>query len=355
MRLPFAHSGSRTLQQAWLTRGSLAVALLPLSAIFVLLSGIRRLLYQQGLLVARKLGVPVVVVGNLIAGGAGKTPTVIALVALLRRHGYTPGILSRGYGRRGKGETLDVGAATPARECGDEPKLLYLRTGAPVMVGRNRVAAGAALLHAHPEVDVIVSDDGLQHLALARDAQVIVFDERGVGNGWLLPSGPLRESLSPSVPARTVVLYNAASASTPWPGSLGMRSLAGIVDLASWWQGRHASLGPLQALRAKPLWAAAGIANPDRFFALLRGHGLVFEALPLPDHCSFDTLPWPASAADVLVTEKDAVKIDPGRIGATRVWVAALDFQTSPAFEADLIALLPARRLQGTDHGSPPA
>jgi tetraacyldisaccharide 4'-kinase len=271
------------------------------------------------------------------------------VVALLRRHGYTPGILSRGYGRSGTARMQAVEADTPADECGDEPKLLSRRTAAPVMVGQDRTAAGLELLRKHPDVDVLVSDDGLQHLALERDAQVIVFDERGAGNGWLLPAGPLREPLSPQAPPRSLVLYNAAGPSTPWPGSLGDRTLAGVVELRAWWRGEPASptaLADLLAMRGRRLLAAAGIANPERFFALLRKQGLDFESLALPDHFDFAIMPWPADATDVVITEKDAVKIEPSRAGATRVWVAALDFRIRAPFEADLLALLPgpARR-----------
>jgi len=236
-----------------------------------------------------------------------------------------------------------VGPATPVAMCGDEPRLLRLRLGVPVFVAQDRVEAGRRLLQRHPEVDVIVSDDGLQHLRLARDAQVLVFDERGVGNGWPLPAGPLREPVPRRLPGRSVVLYNARRASTPWPGSLAQASLRGVVALAGWWRGEAASARALAALASRRVLAAAGMARPDRFFDMLEAAGLTLERLPLPDHHDFATLPWPPSTADVVLTEKDAVKLDPQRIGATRVWVAPLDFHTDAAFDAALLALLPAR------------
>lgn len=334
---------SRALQAAWLIRGPLAWALTPLSALFGLLSAARRVGYRAGWLTTHKLPVPLVVVGNLIAGGAGKTPTVIAVVALLRRHGYTPAIVSRGHGRS-DGGTLEVHAQTPASACGDEPKLLWRRTRAPVMVGRNRVAACRELLRRHAQVDVIVSDDGLQHLALARDAQVIVFDERGAGNGFLLPAGPLRETLGGQCPPLSIVLYNAEAPTTPWPGSLAQRAFGGIIELGAWWRGKSACAASLESLRGRHLIAAAGIARPQRFFQMLAEQGLRFDALPLPDHCSYAELPWPADAADVIVTEKDAVKIEPQRAGATRIWVATLDLRTGPGFDSALLALLPGAR-----------
>jgi len=328
------------LQQAWLGRGWLARLLWPASILFAGLSGARRVLYRRGVLRTHAVAAPVIVVGNLIVGGAGKTPTVMALVEILRSRGRSPGIVSRGYGAAADG-LLDVTRATRAAECGDEPLLLHLRTGAPVVVGRDRVAAAAHLLRRHPAVDVIVSDDGLQHLRLARRAQVLVFDERGAGNGWLLPAGPLREALPGAVPARSLVVYNAPAASTPLRGTLATRSLAGAVALADWWQGQPATRAALDALRDRPLIAAAGLARPERFFAMLRAHGLAITPRPLPDHFNYAALPWAADVADVIVTEKDAIKIDPLRTGATRVWVAPLDFTLDAAFSAALFELLP--------------
>jgi tetraacyldisaccharide 4'-kinase len=298
-------------------------------------------LYRTGVLREVQLPVPVVVVGNLIVGGAGKTPTVMAIVRLLRERGLRPGIVSRGYGRT-NGDVLEVRADTAVAMCGDEPKLLHLRTGAPLTVGRDRVAAARELLRRHPDVNVIVSDDGLQHRHLARQAQVLVFDERGVGNGWLLPAGPLREPLPSAVPPRSLVLYNASRATTALPGSVAHRSLAGVVSLQDWWSGRAPDIAALQALQGRPLIAAAGVARPQRFFDMLRDHGLSFTPLPLPDHHDYAVLPWDTTTADVIVTEKDAVKLEPQRLGATPVWVAALDFRPDAGFDAALLALLPA-------------
>lgn len=334
---------ARRLQRAWGTRSGLALALLPIAWVFGVVVQLRRALFALGLRRAHAIDVPVVVVGNLIAGGAGKTPTVRAVVRLLQARGWRPGIVSRGHGRAGTDGVLDVTADTPAVDCGDEPLLLRLRAGVPVCVGRDRVAAAHALRRRHPHIDIVVADDGLQHLRLGRDVQVIVFDERGAGNGWLLPAGPLREPLPADVPARSVVLYNAAGPSTPLPGWNAQRRLAGAVALAEWWQGRPASPATLAALAGRPLLAAAGIAQPERFFAMLRADGLEIVPLALPDHHDYATLPWPAGSADVIVTEKDAVKLLPGRTGSTRVWVAALDFAPDAGFDAALAALLPAR------------
>src|SRR5580765_1708715 len=276
---------SEPAQRLWADRGAASTALLPLSWAFRGIVGLRRRLFREGALSSHSLPVPVIVVGNLIVGGAGKTPTVIAVVALLRRQGRTPGIVSRGYGR-------DESAV---REVGAEPLLLARRTGVPVFVGRDRVAAGHALLQAHAGVDVIVSDDGLQHLALGRDIEVLVFDDRGAGNDRLLPAGPLREPLPRQLRADQLVLYSAGAASTPLPGFLGRRTLAGVAPLADWWRGEAPSLAALEALRGKTVVAAAGLARPAGFFAMLRERGLEVVELPLPDHHDFRALPWPVT------------------------------------------------------------
>jgi tetraacyldisaccharide 4'-kinase len=297
-------------------------------------------MYRAGWLRVETLPVPVVVVGNLIAGGAGKTPTVIALVSLLRRHGWRPGIVSRGHGRTGDA-VLAVDADTPTEQSGDEPRLLQMRLGVPVVVGRDRVAAARELLRRHPEVNLLVSDDGLQHHRLPRCAQVLVFDERGAGNGWPLPAGPLRDPMPSRVPPNSIVLYNAASPTTPLPGHLARRALRGLVPLTDWWAGAPPTPAALLELAGRPVLAAAGVANPARFFEMLSKAGLTLQPLPLPDHHAFATMPWPAGAADVVVTEKDAVKLVPAKVGSTRVWVAPLDFETDAAFNTDLLKLLP--------------
>ena len=334
---------ARRIEAAWSARGTLARLLYPLSLLYHLALTVRSAMAAAGWPRVERLPVPVIVVGNLVAGGAGKTPTVLAVLELLRREGWTPGVVSRGYGRQGGG-VLEVLRGTPVRLCGDEPLLLHLRGRAPVVVGRDRPAAARALLAAHSRVDIIVSDDGLQHHRLGRDAQLIVFDERGAGNGWLLPAGPLREPLTREVPTRSVVLYNAPHASTAWPGETAQRGISGAVLLAAWRAGEPASEATLAALRGRPVLAAAGIARPQRFFAMLREGGLTIDELALPDHFDFTNLRWTAGTPDVIVTEKDAVKLTADTpLGSTRVWVATLDFQLAPATENALLHLLPPR------------
>jgi tetraacyldisaccharide 4'-kinase len=234
---------------------------------------------------------------------------------------------------------------TPATECGDEPLLMHLRTGVPVAVARQRLLAAQALLKAHPEVNIIVSDDGLQHWRLPRDVQVLVFDGRGVGNGLLLPAGPLRQPLPDTLAPTQLVLYNAEHASTRLPGAMAQRGLSGALSLAAWWQGEPSSQAQLDQLAQtsgqSKLLAVAGMADPERFFTMLEHSGCRIQRWPLADHANFTPLPWPADATDVLLTEKDAVKLLPGAVGSTRVWVVTLDFQLPPEFTAALDQLLP--------------
>jgi tetraacyldisaccharide 4'-kinase len=191
-------------------------------------------------------------------------------------------------------------------------------------------------------VDIIVSDDGLQHHRLARDAELVVFDGRGAGNGLTLPAGPLREPLPSRLPPHWAVLYNAEQPSTHLPGPVATRALAGALPLDDWRAGRFDALLPLAALAQRPLLAAAGIGDPERFFRMLEQAGLQIARLPLPDHARFAPLPWPASTPDVVVTEKDAVKLLPDSTGATRVWVVALDFSLPSGCTDALRQRLPA-------------
>ncbi|MBG6220206.1 MULTISPECIES: tetraacyldisaccharide 4'-kinase [unclassified Janthinobacterium] len=300
-----------TLTRAWLTRGPLACALWPVSLLFGALSALRRGLYRVGVLKSTRLPVPVVVVGNIFIGGTGKTPLTIWLVQALRDAGMRPGVISRGHG---SAERLPraVTAASTAQQVGDEPLLMFQRGACPVMVGRDRAQAGRALLAAHPDVDVLVTDDGLQHYALQRDVEIVLFDGRGVGNGWLLPAGPLRESPRRR---RDVTVLNAPELA---PALLGNVAPAASLVVQMLLDGsvaerlleRSVQL-PLATLAAsgQRIVAAAGIGNPRRFFAMLRAAGLDFVELSLPDHHDFLDQPFAALDADViLITEKDAVK-----------------------------------------------
>ncbi|MGI4814475.1 MAG: tetraacyldisaccharide 4'-kinase [Janthinobacterium lividum] len=293
----------RRLLAQWRRRGLVAWLLWPFSLIFGAIASARRAAFQLGMCATESVGLPVLVIGNVTVGGTGKTPTVIAFVDALRAAGFTPGVISRGYGARIDTPTA-VSASASAAQVGDEPALIVRRTGAPVWVGRNRVAVGRALRAAHPDVDVLISDDGLQHYRLARTVEIVVFDERLGGNGFLLPAGPLRE---PMTRRRDATLINDPfGAPLPhWPDTFRL-----TLDADDAWQiDTPAQRRPLASFAAARVLAAAGIGSPERFFATLRGHGIHPATLPLRDHHAFDVNPFASADVDaVLLTEKDAVK-----------------------------------------------
>ncbi|MDM0118972.1 tetraacyldisaccharide 4'-kinase [Variovorax arabinosiphilus] len=315
------------LQRVWLERGAVARLLWPLSRCFGLLAALRRALYRAGWLHTERAGVPVVVVGNVVAGGAGKTPVVMAIVEHLRARGVRAGVISRGHGRRTT-DCREVHDDSDPRDVGDEPALVRRSTGAPVFVAARRIDAARALTAAYPDVRVIVSDDGLQHLAMARDVEVCVFDDRGIGNGWLLPAGPLREPWSR---ACDLVLHTGARPA--FAGFTARRSLAASAVSAD------GATVPIAALAGRPLIAVAGIAKPDSFFQMLRDQGLVpARCIALPDHHDFDDWARVAAAdATVLCTEKDALKLWRRQPDALAV---PLRFEPAPAFLAALDAKL---------------
>ncbi|GIZ51464.1 tetraacyldisaccharide 4'-kinase [Noviherbaspirillum aridicola] len=317
----------RRLVRAWQRRGPLACVLWPLSLLFGLLAGLRRAGYRAGLFASETLPVPVVVVGNIFVGGTGKTPFTIWLVEQLRQAGFHPGVISRGYGAQ-RELPLSVGAASSTAQTGDEPALIARRTGCPVVVCRDRVAAARALLAEHPGVDLIISDDGLQHYRLGRDVEVVLCDARGNGNGWLLPAGPLRE---PASRRRDFTVVNGTAIPPGIPGGAWlMRLVAGEAYALS----APASRLPLPSFAGRKIAAAAGIGNPSRFFAMLRGAGLDPAELPLPDHHDFRDNPFSAIGAEIiLITEKDAVKcsqIDTIR-NDPRIWVVPVTASVDPA------------------------
>lgn len=337
---------SERIERSWRTGGPLQWALRPLGALHAGLVAGRRWLYRTGWLNSLAAPVPVIVVGNRLVGGAGKTPTALALVDRLRQAGWHPGIVSRGHGSD-RADPRPVLAQSHARDVGDEPLLMQRRSGVPVWVGHDRVAAARGLCAAHPEVDLLVCDDGLQHLRLRRDLEVIVFDERGAGNGWLLPAGPLREPIDTPSDVPQHVLYNARQPSTALPGACADRRLSGLLSLEDWWSGRTdrddalAALRLAQSTEALVLHASAGIGQPERFFDGLRALGLRIEPIALPDHHDHATLPWPAEVRQVVVTEKDAVKLLPSRLHLERpdlrVWVAPLAYTLPEPFVMALL------------------
>ena len=307
---------SAWLQKLWYRMSPWHALLLPLSGLFWLLSTVRRTLYRVGGLHRVRLPVTVIVVGNISVGGAGKTPLVIWLVNFLKTHGYHPGIVSRGYGGSGKGPQAVTSQSDPA-EVGDEPLLLAQRCGCPVWIGRDRAAAGQALLAAHPAVDVLVSDDGLQHYRLRRDMEIAVIDGlRRFGNGFILPAGPLREAASRLRQIDAVVVNQPTAAVQAGQYAMYLRGEV-FYNLMQPEQRISAA-----DLTGQALHAVAGIGNPRRFFDHLRGLGLNIIEHAFADHHVYQARDLQFDGA-ILMTEKDAVKCK--RWSLTNCWVLAVD------------------------------
>jgi len=267
----------------------------------------RRALYRRGLLRPRQAGVPLIVVGNIVAGGSGKTPLVIAIVERLRAAGHTPGIATRGYGRDQPGTPLWVDARTDAALAGDEPLLLARRTGMKVRADADRVAAARALVAAG--CDIVVCDDGLQHYRLARDIEIEVLDaRRRHGNGRLLPAGPLREPLERAASCDFHVVNGGTSGEMDtrfgeWPMRLHADSAMPL---------RGGRPRPLQLFAGQRVHAVAGIGDPERFFSMLRELGIAVVPHAFPDHHRYQAGDFEfGSDLPVLMTEKDAVKCLP--------------------------------------------
>jgi tetraacyldisaccharide 4'-kinase len=309
------------LERHWYRITPLHLLLLPASLIFLLLAVARRALYRSGILPREKLPVPVIVVGNITVGGSGKTPLTLWLAQQLLDNGWHPGIISRGYGSRTSAPQA-VHSSSETDAVGDEAVLMAQRGLCPVWVGRDRPAAGRALLHAHPECDVLLSDDGLQHYRLRRDVEIAVLDGlRRFGNGLPLPAGPLRELPSRLHGVDAVISNGGAAAG----GEFRMR-LDGDVfyNLANPATVRRAS-----DFHGQRLHAIAGIGHPQRFFAHLNNLGLDVQAHPFPDHHRYtpDILDYVGADA-ILMTEKDAVKC--AAFATEKYWVLRVDALVDP-------------------------
>ena len=285
---------------------------------------------------------PVVVVGGITVGGAGKTPLTLHLVETLRQQGYAPGIISRGYGGSVTGE-LEVTADSNAGVVGDEPLLLRQRAACPVFVGKDRVATGKALLAAHPEVNLILCDDGLQHYRLARDFEIAVFDRRGLGNGWQLPAGPLREPVARLREVDAVVLNDAPLAIMNTAGPL--EAVFSMRLDGTEFSSLHDASRKLSAsdLQGRPLHAVAGIGEPQRFFDHLRTLGLQFETHAFPDHHAYTRAELDFGDGVILSTEKDAVKLRAVLPPEVETWVLPVSAVLSPGLDQLIVERLNGR------------
>ncbi|MEZ5564437.1 MAG: tetraacyldisaccharide 4'-kinase [Gammaproteobacteria bacterium] len=334
----------RSLEALWYARTPMArmvawpltALLLPFAGVYGMVIWCRRILYRQGWFRSFKLTVPVIIVGNITAGGTGKTPVVAWLVALCQSAGFSPGVVSRGYGGLPTRLPRLVQSTDKASDVGDEPLWLRRETGVPVCVCIDRVLAGRML--AAEGVNVVIADDGLQHHRLARDVEMVVVDgERRFGNGLLLPAGPLREPVS-RLKSCDLVLVNGGSASEGEHGFHSriseLRSLDGTATCT------------LAALRGQSVRTIAGIGNPARFHAQLTAAGIRVHPVPVPDHGKVDlTALIQASDVPLVMTAKDAVKYSPDlRELPTRcpVWVAQLMLEIPADVGAQVLARLRA-------------
>jgi tetraacyldisaccharide 4'-kinase len=304
-------SAARRPPRYWFDGSAPPATARALASLYGAVVAVRTALYRRGLLRSGHPGVPVVVVGNLIAGGSGKTPMTIAIVERLRAAGWNPGVASRGYGRRDAATPRWVQRDTDPAEGGDEPVLIALRSGARVRVDRDRLAAARALVA--EGCDIVVCDDGLQHYRLARDVEIEVIDgRRRYGNGRLLPAGPLREpeSRAANCDFRVANFGTATSATSQsvsvepgfgeWPMRLAVADAQAL---------RGARRMPLSAFAGQRVHAVAGIGDPERFFETLRGVDIAVVPHAFPDHHRYvaDDIHF-GSDLPVLMTEKDAVK-----------------------------------------------
>lgn len=302
------------LQAAWYKRGLLsfliASLLWPLSQVYRFLAFTHRKLYQTGVFKVNKINAPLVIVGNIVAGGGGKTPTVIALVQHLQAQGIQVGVISRGYGRTSS-ECLEVKKDSAIQDVGDEPAGVFLACNVIVFVAKSRFEAASALLKTHPATQVIISDDGLQHHALQHDIAITVFDDRGMGNGFLLPAGPLRES---AVKTTNSLVLHTGNQAVKLP-NIAAPQFTARRALASYAIKSDGGKVALDDLKQTKLLAVAGIANPESFFDMLRDKSLhLVKTIPLPDHYDFRYafnryVESKYAGYTMICTVKDAVKL----------------------------------------------
>jgi len=317
----------------WSSRGAIAWLLWPASLLFGAVVFFRRAFFRLGIFRSHDAGIPVIVVGNLGAGGSGKTPLVLRVVEVLKEHGWKPGIVSRGYGGTATAPTAATIASNPA-EVGDEPMLLARRSGCPVWVAPERIAACRALRAENPACDVIVSDDGLQHYALRRTVEICVLDERALGNGFLLPAGPLREPRARHASVDAVVVHG-PSAVKGHRMTLEGEQLVRLTDARE--------VRAAKSFAGQRMHAVAGIGEPNRFFLQLAKFGIRPVPHPFPDHHAFRAEDFAFGDADpVVMTEKDAVKCK--RIARenaqAQFWMFPVSAALDPAFERWLLEKL---------------
>ncbi len=343
-----ASSNEHRLVRSWYQKSLWLYLLAPLSLLYFLLAGVRRLGFRLGIFSSFKAAVPTIVVGNITVGGAGKTPVVIALVEALCKQGFKPGVISRGYGSDAPCYPYAVKADSLPIHCGDEPLLIAQQTGAPVVIDANRKSAITMLLE-HNDCDVIVADDGLQHYALQRDIEIVVVDgQRGFGNAWLLPVGPLRELTHRLSQVDYIIANGKLETELPLPAAtpfyamtLQAQALQSLtttneVTMADWPYGKR-------------VHAVAGIGNPARFFTTLRQLGFDPVEHAFADHYHYAEQDFNfAETLPIIMTAKDAVKVRTLQAPGNS-WCLPVEAEIDPLFFASIsqqIESLNAKRQQ---------
>ena len=331
----------RWIHRVWYEDASSGWILLPLSGLYWVILQLRKLFYDLGFLRTVRASAPVIIVGNLTAGGTGKTPTVLWLVQELQTRGLRPGIVSRGYGGSQSGTSMRVEADTDASVAGDEPVLLARRGGCPVVVDPDRSRAATMLIE--DGADVIIADDGLQHYRLARDYEICVIDgARGLGNRRLLPAGPLREG-----PDRLEdvdqVLVNGELRVREYGVTVAEQNAVSFELVAAEACRLNGSLArPIERFANTTVHGVAAIGNPQRFFDLLRGHGIQVIEHIYPDHAALTRKDLDfGDDFEVFMTEKDAVKL--GRLSTDKFWYVPVELKMDPLLAAPLIEQIVSR------------
>lgn len=324
----------------WQQTNGIARLLIPLSCLYSYLSKKNK---QKKFNHQKRLSVPVIVVGNINVGGTGKTPVTIALIEALKSRGYNVGLISRGYGRNNK-DTIVSDGKISAESLGDEPYLIQQKTNVPVAVAGQRYDAGIALLNEYPDINIIISDDGLQHYALYRDFEIAVFGHQGIGNGYILPAGPLREGLERlnSVDAILTIddgfqfLLPYSEKCYKIAQQIGVPyQLNNSKQTREWKNFSHVS-------------AVAGIAHPNNFFSALSSKSIHVKAYPFTDHHVYHLTDFAEMAAPILMTEKDAVKCTQ-ILNHHDAWVVPLETKLPQSFIELIISKINSSKLLQTD------
>jgi len=325
-----------TLSRLHYSKSLFPLLLFPLSAIFFLIFFIRKYLYQFNFLKSFKLNVPVIVIGNITLGGTGKTPLIIHLAEELKKNGYYPGIISRGYGSKAIG-AIEVNQKSNIDEVGDEPILIQKHTHMPVFVSKDRVMAAKELIKKYKKIDVILSDDGIQHYRLKRDVEVLVIDgTRGFGNGYLLPAGPLRELKHKLNDVDVIVCNHKKVIDSSY---LMKYKSEFLVNL------KTKQKIPLSEVCLSNIHVIAGIGNPDRFFNDLKSLGLVFNSSAYQDHYRFTKKDFKTMGGkNIIMTEKDAVKCE--KFAQDNFWYLPVDVDINSKFTNVIL-----KKLKYISHG----